>query len=265
MIELLQFPFMQRALISGVILGILLACLGVFSTLRRMAFFGEGIAHASLAGIAIALVVGWAPLPVAVVWALLIGGLIYWLEHSTRLSSDTVIGILFTSSMALGVLLMSFTSGYQPELLSFLFGSILSVRSLDIVIIATCTIAILAWLLPSLRALTYTSLNEESARVSGVRVGLHTFLLYASLSVATVLGVKILGIILVSALLIIPPATSLLLTNSFKQHLIASVILTEVAIVGGLLLSLVYDVPSGATIVLVSTLLFFLAMVLKKR
>ncbi len=258
--DLFQLPFMQRAFIAGIFLGALLAFLGVFATLRKMAFFGEGIAHASLAGISIAILAGLSPLPIAIAWSMFIGLLIFLLERRTRLSSDTLIGILFTSSMALGVVLMSFTSGYQPELLSFLFGNILGVRPTDLLIIAVATIIILSWLLHSLRELTYLSLNEESARVSGIRVETKTLMLYMSLSVATVLGVKILGIILVSALLIIPPATSRLLTNTFRTYMIGSVIVSELAIIGGLLSSYWLDIPSGAAIVLVGTIGFFLAM-----
>lgn len=264
-LELFTLPFMQRALIGGSVLGLLLACLGVFSTLRKMAFFGEGIAHASLAGIAIALLLGLTPLPVAILWAIFIAVSIFLLERFTKLPSDTLIGILFTSSMAFGVLLMSFTNGYQPELLSFLFGSILAVRTIDIIIMILATAIILIWLLRSLRQLTYLSLNEDSARVSGIHVDLQTLFFYVSLAVATVLGVKILGIILVSALLIIPPATSRILTKSFRDYLIVSIILIEMSIIGGLIASYIFDIPSGATIVLLSTVFFFIAMLVGSK
>ncbi|MFH1632008.1 MAG: metal ABC transporter permease, partial [bacterium] len=135
--ELLTYPFMQRALIAGAILGVLLASLGVLATLRKMAFFGEGVAHASLAGIAIAVLAGFTPLPFAIAWAVLIAVIIYTLERATKLPSDTLIGILFTASMALGVILIGQTQGYQPELLSFLFGSILTIKSIDLIIIAS--------------------------------------------------------------------------------------------------------------------------------
>ena len=264
-LELLQYPFMQRALLAGLMLGVLLASLGVFVMLRRMACFGEGIAHASLAGIAIAVVAGLSPLPVAMIYALIIGLFIYWLERYTRLSSDAAIGILFTASMALGVVLMSFTSGYQPELLSFLFGSILSVRTLDLILIASVSAVTLFWLFKNIKQLTYMSLNEESATVSGVKTHIHVPVLYALLSVATVLGVKILGIILVSALLILPPATSRLLTASFKGYVIGSIIVAEAAIILGLISSLVFDLPSGATIVLAGSVLFLIGFVIRRK
>lgn len=262
-LELFSFPFMQRALIAGGILGVVLASLGIFVTLRKMTFFGDGIAHSSLAGIAIAVLTGLAPLPVALAWGLLVALAIFWLERSTKLPSDTLIGIFFTASMALGVVLMSFTSGYRPELLTFLFGNILAVQPSDLLVIAVVAAAIMAWFIPSFRHLTYMSLSEDSALVSGVPVVAQTAALYVALALATVLGVKILGIVLVSALLVLPSATSRMLTTSFRGHVLASIVISEAVILLGLLVSFRYDLPSGATIILVGTAMFFLAALLR--
>lgn len=261
--ELFSFPFMQRALVAGAILGVVLASLGIFVTLRKMSFFGDGIAHSSLAGIAIAVLTGLSPLPVALAWGLLVALLIFWLERSTKLPSDTLIGIFFTASMALGVVLMSFTEGYRPELLTFLFGNILAVQTADLLLIAAVSAAIMVWYVTSFRHLTYMSLSEESALVAGIPVALQTATLYVALALATVLGVKILGIVLVSALLVLPSATSRMLTTSFRGHVVASVAIAEVVIFLGLLVSFRYDLPSGATIILVGTAMFFFAALLR--
>ena len=258
LLEILHFPFMQRALLAGAMLALILSILGIFVTVRRMAVFGDGIAHASLAGIAIALLVGVSPLPIALAWAAVVALAVWWLERSTKLSSDTLIGILFTASMALGVVLMSFTRGYQPELVSFLFGSILSVRAIDLTYILIIGVIILAWLLLSFRQLTYMSLSEDQAIVSGVPVRLQTIILYVALALATVLGVKILGIILVSALLILPPAASRLLSSNFRGHIVMSIVMSELMVLLGLSISYLYDLPSGATIILTGTSIFLL-------
>lgn len=256
---MMSFPFMQRAILAGVILAILLASLGVIATIRKMAFFGEGVAHASLAGIALAVFAGFAPLPWAIGWAVLIAVLIFVLERSTKLESDTLIGILFTASMAIGVIVMSMTQGYQPELISFLFGSILSVREIDLILIGVLSIVILVWFFASLKSLTYLSLSRENAIVSGVPVTLQTLLFYISLAIATVLGVKILGIILVSALIVLPPATSRMLTKSFRGYVIVAIIVSEAVMLTGLVLSFLYDFPSGASVVLVGAGVFAVA------
>ncbi len=259
LLEMLSYPFMQRALLSGLVLGALLASLGVFVTLRRMAFFGDGIAHASLAGIAIAILAGVSPLPVALAWAVAIALLVYRLERNARIPSDSLIGIFFTASMALGVMLMRFTRGYQPDLVSYLFGNILSIRTSDVLLILLLSAAILFWLFLSIRPLTFLSIAEDSAAVRGIPVRFHTIILYVSLAMATVLGVKILGIVLVSALLILPSATSRLLTQSFKQYFIFSLIIAELAVFIGLSASFLFDLPSGAAVVLAGTGMFFLA------
>lgn len=259
LIEMFSYPFMQRAFVSGALLGVLLAALGVFVTVRKMSFFGDGIAHSSLAGIAVAMLAGLAPLPVALVWALLVALLIWRLERSTRLPSDTLIGVFFTASMALGVVLMSFTRGYQPELLSFLFGSILTIQPGDLLVTAALSLVIMGWLILSFRSLTYMSLVEDSAAVAGTDVRGQTAALYVALALATVLGVKILGVILVSALIILPTASGRMLASSFRTYVAGSLLLSEVMILTGLTVSYRYDLPSGATIVLVGTLIFFLA------
>jgi zinc transport system permease protein len=262
-VEPLAYPFMQRALLAGAVLGVVLAALGIFVTLRKMTYFGDGIAHSSLAGIAIAVLTGLAPLPVALVWGLAVALAIFWLERKTRLPSDTLIGIFFTASMALGVVLMSFTTGYRPELLTFLFGNILAVQPADLATIAVVAAAIMVWYVLSFRHLTYMSLSEESALVAGIPVALQTAALYVALALATVLGVKILGIVLVSALLVLPAATSRMLTASFRSHVVVSILLSEIAVLLGLLVSYRYDLPSGATIILAGTAMFFLAALLR--
>lgn len=260
-----SYPFMQRAFISGAVIAVLLASLGTFVTLRRMTFFGDGIAHSSLAEIAIAILAGVAPLPMALLWALFIALLIYWLEHTTRLPSDTLIGIFFTASLALGVILMSYSTGYQPELLSFLFGSILAIKTADILFITFVTAAIMLWLTFSFRQLTYLSLAEDSAIVSGIPAKLQNIIFYIALAFATVLGVKILGIILISALLVLPSATSRMLTWSFRNYILVAILVAEIDIFAGLSLSFLYDLPSGATIILFATAIFFLSALLRKR
>lgn len=265
MLEFFTLPFMMRALIAGIFLGLLLSSLGVFVTLRHLTFFGEGIAHASLAGIALALMTGLSPLPVAMVWAALVAVLIFLVERRTTLSSDIILGIFFIASMALGVILMSQIAGYQPDLITFLFGSILSLSTIDVWMIVCVSLLITGWLLSSRAELMYLCLCEEQASVSGVPVRRQTLLLYIGLAVASVIGVKMLGIILISALLILPAATSRLLTYGFYQHLLSSMLIAEIMIFIGLILSYLYDLPSGATIVLVGAFLFLCAFVMGRK
>ena len=256
--EMFNLPFMQRALLVGVALGLILPFLGVFVTLRRMSFFGDGIAHATLAGVAIGLIAGVSPFLAALGIGVLFGVAVFFLERKTNISSDALIGVLFTGGLALGVVLISLQHGYQPELLSFLFGSILSISSQDLGIILVFSAVILLVLLKLLRQFTLLALDKDTAWLYRVRTELLDFLFYVLLCVTIVLGVKLLGIILVSALLIIPPTVAKMLAPSFKTLIFGSVVAGEVFIVLGLMLSYVLDLPSGATIILVGVVAFSL-------
>jgi ABC-type Mn2+/Zn2+ transport system permease subunit len=259
-LTVLQLPFMQRALMAGVALGLILPFLGVFVTLRRMSFFGDGVAHATLAGVAIGIITGVSPFLTALGIGVLFGVGVYLLERKTDISSDALIGVLFTGGLSLGIVLISRQRGYQPDLISFLFGSILSVSTQDLVVILSFSASIALALLIFVRQLTLLALDKESAWLYGVHTELLDLFFYALLSVTIVLGVKLLGIILVSALLIIPPTIAKMLAPSFKSLIGDSVIAGELFIVVGLLLSYFLDLPSGAAIVLVGVISFLLVV-----
>jgi zinc transport system permease protein len=247
-----------RAVAAGLIIAPLLAVLGVFATLRRMALFGEGVGHATLAGVAIAVIAGLSPLPVALAWGLAVAYAMYRLERSTKLPPDSVLGILFTTSMAFGIVLFSAFSGNGDLdiLEQTLFGSVLSVSAFDLLLTAVVSIGIFFWLSRSLRAVTFLSLSPDSAYVSGVNVRRHTLILYLSLAAAIVFGVKLVGLILVSALLIIPAAAARQLSRTFHGTLVLTVLVSEAAMLMGLLASVRYHLPSGAPIVLAASAIF---------
>jgi zinc transport system permease protein len=262
MIELFQLEFMQRAFIAGIILAPLLSMLGSFTTLRKMSFFADGIAHASLFGVALALMVGMAPFKGALIIGLIFGVVVFLLERYTDIASDAVIGILFTTGLALGIILISLQPGYQPDLISFLFGNILSVTWGDVWLIAGLSLLIITTLLFFFRQFTLMSLSEDLAWTSGINTKYLNLVFYILLSLSVVLGVKLLGIILVSALLITPAVTAKLVTKSFRTYVFGSVGCSLVAFIGGLFVSYYFDLPSGASIVLVATIIFVLILIM---
>jgi zinc transport system permease protein len=256
MLDIFQYPFIQRAFVAGIILAIVLSFLGVFIILRRMAFFADGIAHASLAGVAVGLLFSFNPIFSAVILTAIFAVIIYFLENKYKLTSDVAIGILFTSGMALGVLLISLTPGYQPELMSFLFGNILTITTTEIWILSVVGIFVFGFLLLNLRSLTLMSLDKESAYLFGVKVELLHLLFYVITAVAVVLGIKVLGIILVSAMIILPTAIGKIIARSFKKLIIFSILISLLMTLMGLFISIFLDLPSGPTIVLCGTFLF---------
>lgn len=255
---------MQRAIVGGIILGLLLAYMGVFVVLRRMAFFGDGVAHASLAGIAIGLFASVNPLFIAIIFSIILAIIIFYLEKKAKISSDAVIGILFTASMAIGIIILSLKSGYQPDLISFLFGNILAIQNIELIIMSIFAIIVLGFLIYFYRQITYITFDEEGAKISGINTHLLNLIFYILLSVAVVLGVKMLGIILISALLVIPPSTSKLIAGSFKSLVIISIIIAEIIILGGIAISYYLNLPAGAVIILFGTIIFFTAVFSKK-
>lgn len=262
--EIFTLPFMQKAFIAGIVLGTVLPFLGVFATLKRMSFFGDGVAHASLAGVAVGVLAGVHPFGVALLVGILFGIGTYILERKTTLASDAVIGTLFTAGLALGIIILNLKPGYQPELMGFLFGNILAVSASDILLIGILGALIFAFLLFFMRPLVLMVFNREAAWVSGVRTDVLEFLFYIILPITVVLGVKLLGIILVSALLVAPPTTAKLIARSFKELVIFSIIGGEISIIAGLIFSYILDVPSGAAIVLTGTLLFLFVLIIKR-
>lgn len=255
---------MQRALIAGVLLAGLFAYLGVFVIMRRMAFFSDGIAHASLAGVAAGVLFSVNPLVTALAASIFFAALMYWIEKRTTVSSDAAVGLIFTFGMALGVLLISLKRGYQPELIGFLFGNILMIRPLDLWLIGIASVFISAMTFLFRRQITLMAIDPEMAYLSGIRTELLKFGMYLVLAVAVVLGIKILGIVLVSALLIIPVSISKLISRSFRNLVIGSVIFAEVIVTAGIFLSYFFDLPTGAIIVLTGAVLFFGVFLLKK-
>ncbi|MBI4250371.1 metal ABC transporter permease [Candidatus Uhrbacteria bacterium] len=258
-----QLPFLQKALFAGLALGLILPFLGVFVTLRNMSFFGDGVAHASLAGVALGVLSGADPFLSAVGVGILVGIVIYLLEHKTILAPDALIGVLFTTAFSVGLVLLSLQRGYQPELMSFLFGNILTINSYDLLVITIFSGLIFVILAFTRRQLTMLALDKESAWLSGIRTGLFDFFFYIILSVTIVLGIKLLGIILVSALLVIPPSTAKLLARSLRGMILGSIVGGELAVITGLAVSYLLDFPTGAVIVLSAAAFFFCAILVR--
>lgn len=263
-LESITQPFMLRALLAGLLIGPLLGVFGIIVSMRRMAFFGEGIAHASLAGIAIGLLINIAPLPIAIIWGAIVGGVIYIIEQKSSISTDAAIGILFTTSMAFGIIMISLMPGYQPELMTYLFGNILAVRQVDIITLLVLVPMLYIWFIKSFKNLTITSINKELAHVRNINTELLTFAFYILLAVALVLSTKIMGIILISALLITPAATAKTVARSYKGFIAYTTIASVLMISIGLIASYLINTPSGPMVVITGSLLFLTAQIAGK-
>lgn len=264
MLEMLAYPFMQKALITGLFLGVVLSLIGVFVILRRMAFFSDGIAHASLSGAALGYLLNTNPLAVSILFSAIFAVVIAQLEKRAKLSSDAIIGLIFTSGMAIGILLLSLGGGYRPELTTFLFGDILAIKWSEVGLMVGLGIMNIIFILLNYKRLALMILNEDLAYVNGIKIDLLRNLLYVSIAVTVVMGMKVLGIILVSALLIIPIISAKLISRSFRALMATSVAIGVLSVLCGIYVSVRFDLPTGATIVLTGMGIFAILVVYTK-
>ena len=266
LIQIFQFPFMQRALYAGLIVAVMAGMIGVFVVQRGLSFLGDGLAHATFGGVALGLFVGLTqPLWLALVFTLAAALGIAWVRDQTRLSSDTAIGIFFAVSVALGVLFIGLQREYQVDAWHLLFGSILGVGRQELAIIAGVGGLTLLTLIPLWSRLAYTTFDEELAHTDGLSVRLLEYTLFALAAVIIVASVKVVGVILIAAYLVIPAASARLLTRSLFPMTLVSVAIGLASTAFGLVASYYLDVPSGSTIILTQAAIFVVAAVAPKR
>jgi zinc transport system permease protein len=263
--EALASPFMQKALVAGVLVSLLTGLISTFVVLRKMSFVGAGISHAAFGGVAIGFYAGFNPLLAAVVYTVIVAIGIETTAKKGRISEDVSIGIFYSISMAIGIALVSLSESYNIDLFGYLFGNILAISRDEIIltlITSTVVIAIIIFFLKELFLITY---NEELARVSGIRVNFLNILFLVALSVSIVVSIRIVGIIMVSALLVIPGATARLFAKGLRSMIAISCTAGLASVIAGLFLSYQYDIAPGAGIVLTSAAIFFISLILKKR
>ncbi len=264
MAELLSYGFMQRALMAGILVGLLCGVLGFFVVLKRLSFIGVGISHSAFGGVAIGVLIGVEPLLAAAVFSALVAWAIGWLSRAGRLHEDTAIGILFSSAMALGVALISLSNTYQVDLFGYLFGNILAVSPHDLRLLAGITVVVLTAVGLLFKELLFLAFDEEVARANGLPVAPLYFVLLTCLALAVVAAIRVVGIVLVEALLVIPAAIGYQLARGYRMMLCLSAGAAMLSAVTGLFVSYFLNVAAGATIVLVLALLFVLALVVAR-
>jgi len=265
MIEAFASPFMQRALAAGVLVSLLTGIISAFVVLRKMSFIGAGISHAAFGGVAIGFFAGVNPLATAVVYSIAVAVGIDATVRRGRVSEDVSIGIFYALSMAIGIALLSLSKTYNVDLFGYLFGNILAITMEEIVLTLGVTVAVSALMLVFLKELFLMTYSEELARVSGIRVRLLNLLFLVALSVTIVVSIRIVGIIMVSALLVIPGATARLFARGLLSMIGISCLAGLASVVAGLLVSYELDIAPGAGIVLTAAAIFFVPLLLKRR
>ncbi len=252
--------FMQRALVGGIIIALVCSVYSFFVNVRRLAFAGEGIAHAAFGGVAIGILAGINIMLAAGAFCVLVALGIGWFSRKGHIHEDTGIGILFSASMALGVVLIAAAHAYNIDLMSYLFGSILALSWNDVIVLAVVSALAIAFAVLFFKELIFTVFDEETATASGIHAGFAYYGLLVTIALVIVVSIKLIGIILVSALLVIPGAVGMQLAKNYRGVIIVSAISSICAVVLGLIFSFNYDLASGASIVLVLFGLFIIAL-----
>jgi len=265
MIDLFQFSYMQRAMTAGVLIGALCAVIGVYVVLKGLSFIGAGISHASFGGVAIGVALGVNPIWSAIVFCMLTAWGIGMVSRRTNVKEDTAVGVFFASTMALGVLIIGLMQGYQVDLFSYLFGSILAVTREDVITTIIITIIVLACVWLFYKDLMFVTFDSEMAQVTGMPAETLYFLLISMMALTVVMSIKVVGIVLVSALIVTPAAAAFQLTERFHIMMILSVIIGVGSCALGLILADWWSIAPGATIVLISTLVFFVCAAFSPR
>ena len=265
MLEVLSSPFMQKAFMAGILVSLLTGLISVFIVLRKMSFIGAGISHAAFGGVAIGFFTGLNPLLTAIIYSIAVAIGIESTGRKGRISEDVSIGIFYSVSMALGVALVSLSKSYNLDLFGYLFGNILAITQTDIILTVITFVLVSGFIVIFLKDLFLCAYNEELAQISGVHVVFLNNLFLISLAVSIVISIRIVGIILVSALLVIPGATARLFARGLLSMIVLSCLTGVVSVISGLLISYEYDIAPGASIVLASAFIFFLSLVLKKK
>jgi zinc transport system permease protein len=265
MLEILQYGFMQRALLSGIIIGILCPLIGIFLVLRRMSLIGDSLSHVALAGVAAGLLAGIYPLGMALLFSTIAALGVEKLRKNYSHYAELSIAIILSASIGLAIVLISLAKSINMDLFGYLFGSITTVLPKDLWLISGVGVFIIFFIKIFYKELFYIAFDEESARISGIPVtGINLF--FTLIVAATVtLSMRIVGILLVSSLMIVPVATSLQVAKSFRQATIFSVIFAELSVVLGIIISYYLELASGGTIVLLSVFILFIVIGIKNK
>ncbi len=285
LIEALQFGFMRNALLAGVLVSVACGIIGTYVVVKRIVFISGGIAHAAYGGIGLGYFArymimpalfaetaaaldprpGYWPLVGAILFSLLAAGLMGWIQRHTRQRADTIIGVLWAIGMAIGIVLIDLTAGYKVDLMSYLFGSILAVEQTELWFIAGLDVLVLIVVALFYKELLAVSFDETFATIQNVPVGAIYGLLLAMIALTVVMLMRVVGLIMVIAMLTIPPAIAGRLVKGIRPMMAVSILLGMLFTFVGLWLSYAWNLTSGASIILVAGAGYLLSLIPWRR
>lgn len=256
LVHIFQYTFIQRAFITGIFIAILCSILGMFLVLRNLSLIGDGLAHVSFGALAVGLFFGFYPVYIVIPLVVLASILILKLTEKAKLYGDAAIGVVSSFGIALGIILASISHGFNVDLLSYLFGNILSVGFEEMILTIGLSIVVIAVIYLLYHDLFFLTFSQELAQVSGIKTKKINTLLVILTAVTVALSIRVVGVMLISSLLILPAVSSLQIARGFKLAIITAVIFSVVSVITGILISFFLNLPAGATIVIINFLIF---------
>jgi zinc transport system permease protein len=263
-IDLLSYEFMRNALLAGLAAAVLCGIIGIYVILNKIVFISDGIAHAAFGGIGLGYFLGYDPLAFGIGSAVLTAIGVGLISSRARVSEDTAIGVFMATGMALGIMLLTLSKGYAKDLYGYLFGNILAVTRSDVLLILLLTMIILLLVFLLYKEFLLLSFDPVYAEAIGLPVSGLRLLLLAMVAFSVVILIKIVGIVMVIALLTIPGAISRRHLQGLPSIMLGSIVLGSIFVTAGLLISYELDVPSGATIILTAAVAFFLSTLVSR-
>ncbi len=264
MIEALSYVFIQKALLAGVLISLSCATIGLFLILRRLSLLGDGLAHVAFAGVAVSLLTGLEPFWSALAFASAGALGIQQLVERTKVYGDAATAVILSAGIGIAAVLIGLAKGFNVNLFSYLFGSILAISDTEMWTIGILSLAVLAYVAWNYKKLVLATFNEELAKVSGVNLTFLNTTFAVMTAITVVVGIRAVGILLVSALLVLPGVIALQVARSFRTAILIAVVVSIFAVVSGILLSFYLDLPPGGTIV-TTLLAIFLPTVLQNK
>ena len=254
--EMLSYPFMVRALFGGMLVSLCASLLGVSLVLKRYSMIGDGLSHVSFGALSIALAMGWSPLKVSIPVVVLAAFFLLRITENSRIKSDGAIAMISASSLAIGIIVTSLTTGMTTDVSSYMFGSILAMTKEDVVLSAVLCIIVLGLFVLCYNQVFAVTFDENFAKATGVNVGAYNMLISVLTAVTIVLGMRMMGAMLISSLVIFPCLTSMRVFKSFTSVVISSGILSLVCFLLGMMASYQFSTPAGASVVVVNLIAF---------
>ena len=261
--DILSFGFMQNAIISGIAISLICSTVGLFLVLRKYSLFGDALAHSAFGGVALGLFLGVYPLWAAYVVSILSALGLTKIRQKFDISGDAIIAILLSSGIAIGIVLISLSGGFSIDIFSFLFGSILLVSTENVIMVLGMSAVIFIILITGYKKFMYITFSEEQAQVSGIPVQKLNYLLIAIAGITVVTSMQLVGVLLVSALFVIPNVTAMMFKRSFKQTIILSMSFSIFSTVAGIMISYPLDIAPSGMVVLLAITLFVGSLIIK--